>query len=669
MNEKIKWYIHRTRSMSKKELLYRLNWKFRQIVFYHIKHKLALPTYRNIGLTNISLREKLKAESLFFFNNLNKNEIISIYKTTFDSKKLLQLADDYAANKFVIYGFKKEFGKQINWNLDIKTGKMWPNCYAGNIYHNDTRIGGIRLVWELNRHLPLYTLGKAYYLTNQSKYAESVLRIIESWIDQNPYLTGAQWFSPLEMAIRILSWSWSLQFILDYKGLDNKILKKILRYIYLQADYIYNNLSEYSSANNHLIGEAAGLVVAGSLYPFLRGAQSWKNKGLTILEREITKQIYPDGVGAEQAFNYQIFTLDFYICAYLAAYKAYKQFPKEFLERLTLSARFYLNICDTNHNVANVGDSDEGRVTELNLPQGNNFSALLNQGAIISKDGDLKNNLALDEKTFWFFGIDGLAQYNKIANKIPSINSKAFPQGGYCVLRGRDYHLLFDCGPLGYLGIAAHGHADSLSIVLSVDGKEFLTDPNTYLYHDGGVWRNYFRSTAAHNTIQINNVDQSTIRDVSIWSDKANSYLDEFSTSPAKDIAVAHHDGYRRLDNPIIHKREIIHNKQNRTFEVLDQISGDKPIQYPINIFFNLHPAVIVAKEGNNFELKYDKRCVKLNLDNRLDVKIVSGSTIPIRGWYSPRFGKKVKTHTIIGTINTKTIGAKITLIHKLTIF
>src|SRR5207245_173758 len=98
----------------------------------------------------------------------------------------------------------------------------------------------------------------------------------------------------------------------------------------------------------------------------------------------------------------------------------------------------------------------------------------------------------------------------------------AFPAGGYYVLgsdldQPAEVRVIADCGPLGYLSIAAHGHADALSFTLSIAGDEVLIDPGTYAYHTHSGWRAHFRGTAAHNTVRIDGVDQSVPAGNFLW--------------------------------------------------------------------------------------------------------------------------------------------------------
>ncbi len=108
-----------------------------------------------------------------------------------------------------------------------------------------------------------------------------------------------------------------------------------------------------------------------------------------------------------------------------------------------------------------------------------------------------------------------------------------FSESGYYLLGSSfdtpdEVRLIADAGPLGYLSLAAHGHADALSFVLSIGDREILVDPGTYAYHTEPAWRRYFRSTLAHNTVGIDGQDQSVQAGNFMWTDHAQARCIEF---------------------------------------------------------------------------------------------------------------------------------------------
>ncbi|NGX95892.1 MAG: hypothetical protein G4V63_11870 [Candidatus Afipia apatlaquensis] len=166
-------------------------------------------------------------------------------------------------------------------------------------------------------------------------------------------------------------------------------------------------------------------------------------------------------------------------------------------------------------------------------------------------------------------------------------------------MSGRESLAVFDHGPLGYLSIAAHGHADALSLMLHLDGKPVLVDPGTYLYHSGGSVRDRLRGTAVHNTLCLNGTGQSEISGAFNWRRKATS---EFTglreTGHGVDVS-AQHDGYAR-DFGLLCERTITVDASGLTVRDTLLATGDqasKPLT-SISIGFLLHPECSARIEG-----------------------------------------------------------------------
>jgi len=122
---------------------------------------------------------------------------------------------------------------------------------------------------------------------------------------------------------------------------------------------------------------------------------------------------------------------------------------------------------------------------------------------------------AFDDKSRWLLGDEAAARFAALDARSARLPVRRdFPHAGYHVLgegfeTPREVRIVADAGPLGFLSIAAHGHADALSFTLSAGGCPILIDPGTFAYHTERRWRDYFRGTAAHNTVRIDGVDQS----------------------------------------------------------------------------------------------------------------------------------------------------------------
>jgi hypothetical protein len=132
--------------------------------------------------------------------------------------------------------------------------------------------------------------------------------------------------------------------------------------------------------------------------------------------------------------------------------------------------------------------------------------------------------------------------------------------------------LIADAGPLG-TGSGGHGHADTLGVCLQIEGHSLLIDPGTSEYVGAGPDRGLFRGTAMHNTLQVDGVDQAEIATVFSWRQLPQASVEHWLQSPSCDLFVASHDGYRRLEHPVTHRRWIISLK-NGVYLVRDVVNG-----------------------------------------------------------------------------------------------
>jgi hypothetical protein len=255
-----------------------------------------------------------------------------------------------------------------------------------------------------------------------------------------------------------------------------------------------------------------------------------------------------------------------------------------------------------------------------------------------------------DDKTRWLLGDDAEGAFARIdASKAFPVR-RAFPEGGYFVLgedfeTAREIRLVADTGPLGYLAIAAHGHADALAFTLSVAGKPILVDPGTFSY-SAMPWRRYFRSTAAHNTVVIDGRDQSEFGGSFLWLEHANAVVDTFYAAGDEQTLTAHHDGYRRLSDPVRHRRTWRYTAGVATVGITDELACSST--HSVAIYWHFAPECAVAVEGNSVVANREGVRVVLRCPNGLAPTLVTGSEEPPLGWLSAGFDTKVPATTAV---------------------
>jgi hypothetical protein len=595
-----------------------------------------------------------------------------------DPAPYVSAADRIAAGALTVFEVTcADGGSPPRWNCDPKTGVEAPLTAGKLLDYRDRRlVGDIKYLWEVNRHLHLVTLAQGYALTREARYLRVLQEHLESWIRACPYGRGPNWCSALEAGIRLINWSIAWQLAGGaaaplFAGSDGAQFRRLwLNSVYEHARFIHGYFSRHSSANNHLIGEAAGLYIAGLTWPCWPRVRSWRQAARQILEREALLQSSADGVNLEQAVCYQQFVLDFLLLALLAGRSAGERFSAVYEQRLEAQLAFLASIMDTGGNVPMIGDSDDGAVTQLARDE--DFSAyrsLLASGAILFGSGELKAKAAkLDDKTRWLFGsraeelfrrvdeprarADGPAARVEEPRTTAAIR-RAFPGGGYYVLgcdfeRREEIRLVADAGPLGYRSIAAHGHADALAFTLSLGGLEFLIDPGTYAYHGGGAWRRYFRGTAAHNTLRIDGVDQSQPGGDFMWMKQARAQCEVWESSDAADVFEGWHDGYLRLSDPVLHRRRITLDKRARRVVIEDRLEMSGV--HEVELFLHCDERCTVEAVAGGFAIRRGPATLVAELPRHREAvtQLYRGSLEPLCGWVSRRYDERHPSPTLV---------------------
>jgi hypothetical protein len=577
---------------------------------------------------------------------------------------LIAAADRIVAGRFSFFDLDDcELGNPPQWNRDPLTHRVAETRRASTLDYRDERVvGNIKYLWEQNRHLHLPLLAQAHSLTGAARHADTIRTHIDSWIEQNPVGRGANWVSALELAIRLINWSITWQLLGGararlFAGEDGAAFReRWLRSVYEQTRMVANNLSRFSSANNHLIGEAAGVYVAASTWPLWAGMRTWGERCRTILEQECHKQNAPDGGNREQAFAYQTFVLDFLILAGLAARARGEDFSPVYWRRLEVMVDFLASMTDVAGRLPMIGDADDGYVVKLASEPGfSPHGSLIATGAVLFERPDLAAKAgAIDGKTVTLLGVQAVRRlaHLKQRGRAGFRPQMQFTESGYYLMGHAfdtpdEVRLLVDAGPLGYLSIAAHGHADALAFTLNVGDREILVDPGTYAYHTEPEWRRYFRSTAAHNTVAIDGQDQSLQAGNFMWTDHARARCIEFDVGPERQRFVGEHHGYDRLEDPVVHRREITFDPSRRSIEVSDMLRCEG--EHTARRAWHFAEDCQVERTDTGLKITSGKTQVTMDPLEELErFDIHRAGSAEQGGWVSRRFGRKVPSTTVV---------------------
>jgi hypothetical protein len=531
----------------------------------------------------------------------------SLARTSYTGE-VARLAEGILAHRFPLMGYEIETGPKIDWRCDYNSGKSSGVDYFRIMPYLDfERVGDHKVIWELNRHQHLVTLAQAWQLTGRPEFLREIESQLEGWWGQNPYGYGMNWASALEVALRALSWIWV--FHLAGEAMSPSFRRRLLDSLYVHGRHISGNLSVYFSPNTHLLGEAVALHAIGVLFPEFPRARRWRREGGDMVRAQMRAQVRADGSHFEHSSYYHVYALDMLMFS-----AAIEQMPADYLAGLQRMAAYLDALLGPQRRLPFFGDDDGGRFFH---PFGQRDSFGRGSLAVF---GGLRGNMREEHAEIgaWWLA-------DRPLGSVPTPrSSRFFENAGIAVIESGDMHLAADAGPFGY-GRAGHSHSDTLSFVLRRGEEDLLIDPGTYTYVGSAQWRNWFRGSAAHNTVRIDGLDQATPEGPFRWIDKPDVQKIAWNTADDCDFLAAT-CRYRGFE----HLRRIQYVKPS-LIVVVDEITGP-PGEHLIEQFW--HSGEIVTEDWpRRFRLG---RYALLHLSHPGEV-----TTGGENGWRSPAMGSK----------------------------
>lgn len=405
----------------------------------------------------------------------------------------------------MLHGLTAETGPLPDWHRDYLAGISFG---AGLPYqalnHRSLPPGmDVRVVWEINRWAHLVRLAQDAWLRRDPEAAQKVVGLIASWLESNPPGTGLNWTSSLEVALRLLNLAWLDALLLA--TLPDRTAWETLRNRLLPAHvwWTWEFRSPGSSANNHLLGELAGLLVALLRWPEGENFSTPATSIEKILHSEILRQFAPDGGNREQALHYHFFAWEISLQALCALRQAGRSIPEDVSDRMRRAAAFWLAV-EGGEESWDYGDSDDAIVVPLGglmnpLPAWRGWLAegRGEPGTWLNRSADFLQPVSTPET--------------------PSHSWQIFSDSGYAVRHEKPVLLRVDASPLGYLAGAGHGHLDALHLSVWINGRAFLVDPGTGGYYANPTERSLLAAAESHNGPFVPGADYPIRKGPFLW--------------------------------------------------------------------------------------------------------------------------------------------------------
>ena len=521
-------------------------------------------------------------------------------------------------------------------DVDPLSGFTWPSRHGKRVSYRSAGAADPKWIWELNRCQEIPVLVAAWLVTDDIRYGSAAGDRLRRWVSSHPPGRGIAWGNGFEAAIRAVSMAVAFDGLRGSGLLSDAATMDILRSLWQHARWIERDPSVGSSGNNHRVGELVGLVAIGSLAPELRDSPSWLGRALPELEREAAKQIRGDGTNVEQAFAYHVFVIDLMLVAAALLERTGRPVPQGITAALSRSGDALWAQLGDDEPAPTYGDTDDGRALvmdaeELRDPRGAaaGIAAYLPHGRAARVAGQP------DVMSHWLFGSEGARKF-ACARGAAAPGSVMLADGGLTVIRGQGRRVLVDHGPHGYMRLAAHAHADALSVELSVGSDPLVVDPGVGSYFALPDVRRAFRGTGFHATVVVDGADSSVQGGPFLWTNHAVSRVVAWNADAG--ILVAEHDGYERLPDPVRHRRAVIAPPGDLVVVVIDRLEGKGAHRYSQR--WPLQPTLDVEQTGASAFVAFGPDgglSVEAAAPAALTLQCIRGQEDPLAGWWSGR--------------------------------
>ncbi len=464
----------------------------------------------------------------------------------------------------------------------------------------------------VNRHGWLSWLADAYAITGDERFAAKADSLVRDWVLSSPYprrnVRSPQWRT-LEAAGRMYHWPagfYQLQAAESFSPATRLLMLSSL------LDHAHSLRSFHRDEGNWVAAEMTGLATIAAYWPEFDQADEWFSYASDVMLAEVEEQVDSEGVQKELSSTYHRVTAG-HVDRYVDAARRYgDESTVERFEAIATKMWDYL--------------------AETMRPDGT--SPVNNDADKFDIRGRLLAAADRYNRTRWrYIATNG-------SDSPPSFKASPwtiYQEAGHAVYRtGYDRDatwLFFDAGPWGM----AHQHNDALHLSLSAFGRDLLVDGGRYTYTDK-PWRDYFKSSFAHNTIIVDGKEQN-----------GGDAVLEVSTTTHSRVEVSQlrltgtfTSGYRGVEGQVVHTRQIGFATRDRLV-VVDHLQTDRPRR--VDVLWHLGADCRVAAEGNDTLTKNERGNVRITPVGEVKWRMAHrrGSTKPIQGWYSPRLNHKVE--------------------------
>lgn len=549
-----------------------------------------------------------------------------------DRAPVINSADEILSGWYHPFGGEKA---PLTFATGMETPRHWSSV-GDQVNGRD-----IKWLWEPARFSWAFDLAKAWLITKDDRFVVLFWQKFLEFISLNPVNSAPNWTSAQECALRVMAWLMVYQVFKESPATTAEHTSQLTTAIWQHAARIPSTLGyARSQNNNHLLSEALGLVIAGSIFSTKSSlASGWMNLGQKEFNRALLNQVEADGTYAQHSTNYHRLMLQLSL-VYFGYAKQYKiELPQEVANRLAAAVRWIgAQLDEKNGRLPNLGHNDGSLLLPMGAAEFRDYRPTLQAAAIAILGQPCLPSGPWDELSLWL----GLP----VNDNVMETRSSTSPA----------VHAISSSTKTASLrGVTFHGrpaHADQLHLELWWDGLNIAQDAGTFSYNDAPPWQNPFSSTLVHNTLSIDDHDQMERASKFLWLRQAQA---KWHAAPSNDILMASHDGYRRVG--VIHQR-IVTFVDAQQLEVVDHVNFIRKTDMRQVTLHWLLADWQYQLDDNTLSLSAGDRQIRLSFHatlkddasmiSSLDVSLIRGGETltgkrknPILGWASDTYGEK----------------------------
>lgn len=541
--------------------------------FRYIAYRSGFEIRKRLGLVKSNFPVSPPAEKFIDLSDWrNKTSFFGIVQANSVTENRFPAPDISSLMKGEIDFFSgqaRSLGSDYDWVTNPETRFKYDNkLHWTDIQDYSQDAGDIKFVWEKSRFAYLSQIIRHDHFSSED-HSEWVFNEINSWLDANPINCGPNYKCSQEIALRVLNWTYAINFYKNSAHLNDDLFNKIMHAIYWQIKHVYSNInfSRITVRNNHALTETLFLYLSSLYYPFFPEAKIWGIKGKEWFEQEVDYQIYNDGTFLQFSMNYHRVVIQLFTWAFRSAEHFNDQFSQKTYDKAYKSVKFLFSCQDKNTGwLPNYGNNDGALFFKLSSCDFRDYRPQLNALHLLLTGERLYEPGLWDEDLYWM-NAEKLANLNY--PKIEHVNGwTEFEDGGYFVLREENTLTFIRCGKHK----DRPAQSDNLHIDIWHNGDNVLFDGGSYKYNTDSETLRYFMGTESHNAVMLDDEDQMLKGPRFIWYNWSQAIKSATSESAEAYYFEGSISAFRNINPKIIQMRKIIKYKHRAVWEIEDKI-------------------------------------------------------------------------------------------------